>query len=107
MRSINRLTLLGHVGNVKAFAKVTKVSIATNRVWTDAKGNRQDRTDWVPVTILDEAQAKWVAENVLKGDSVCVEARVGETSYGEGEDRKFTVDIIATSFNLMAARDAA
>ena len=107
MRSINRLTLLGHVGNVKSFAKVTKVSIATNRVWTDAKGDKQERCDWVPVTILDEAQAKWVAENAKKGDSVYVEARVGETSHGEGEDRKFTVDIIATTFNLMAARDAA
>ena len=52
MRSINRLTLLGHVGNVKVFAKVTKVSIATNRVWTDAKGEKQEH--WVPVTILDE-----------------------------------------------------
>ena len=104
MRSINRLTLLG---NVKAFAKVSKVSIATNRLWTDAKGDKQERCDWVPVTILDEAQAKWVAENVNKGDSVYVEARVGETSYGEGEDRKFTIDIIATTFNLMVTREAA
>ncbi|HDZ73819.1 MAG TPA: single-stranded DNA-binding protein [Aurantimonas coralicida] len=107
MRTINRLTILGHVGAVKIFGKVTKVSIATNRVWTDASGTMQERCDWVPVTILDEGQAKWVGDTVKKGDSVYVEARVGEASYGKGDDRKFTVDIIATTFNLMAARDAA
>lgn len=107
MRSINRLTILGHVGNVKTFGKVTKVSVATNRNWTDAKGRKQERCDWVPVTILDEAQARWVAENALKGDRVYAEARVGETSYGEGETRKFTIDIIATTFNVMAGREAA
>ncbi|MEF2559227.1 hypothetical protein VQ044_24125, partial [Aurantimonas sp. C2-5-R2] len=55
------------------------------------------------VTILDPKQAEWIAGNVAKGDSVFVEARVGESSYGEGDDRKFTVDIIATTFNLMSS----
>ncbi|MEC5291919.1 MULTISPECIES: single-stranded DNA-binding protein [unclassified Aurantimonas] len=105
MRSINRLTVLGNVGSIKSFGKVTKVSIATNRNWTDNSGSRQERTDWVPVTILDPKQAEWIAENVAKGDSVFVEARVGESSYGEGDDRKFTVDIIATTFNLLRSAD--
>lgn len=105
MRSVNRLTVLGNVGSVRTFGKVTKLSIATNRVWYDNGGAKQERTDWVPVTILEEGQAEWVANNVRKGDSVYVEARVAQSSYGEGDDRKFSVDVIATTFNLLNPAD--
>lgn len=105
MRSINRLTILGNVGSVRSFGKVAKVSVATNRVWFDTAGAKQERTDWVPVTILDEAQADWVAKNVGKGDSVYVEARVAQSSYGEGDDRKFSVDIVATTFNRLSSAE--
>lgn len=101
MRSVNRLTILGNVGSIHAFAKATKVSIATNRTWTDKEGERHERTDWVPVTILDRGQAEWIAANVAKGDPVYVEAKVRETSYGEGDDKTYTIDIVADVFNLL------
>lgn len=100
MRSVNRLTILGNVGSIKAFNGCIKVSIATNRSWAE-NGQRQERTDWIPVTIFDENQRKWVEENVEPGDAVYVEARVGQSSYGRGEERQFTVDIIATLFNKL------
>lgn len=50
---------------------------------------------------LNEGQAKWTVQNVEQGYSVCVEAWVGESSYSEGDDRKYTTDIIATTFNLL------
>ena len=105
MRSINRLTVLGYVGSVKTFGKVTKLSIATNRSWTSASdGERKERTDWVPVTVLDERQAEWIAANITKGDAVYIEARVGETSYDKDGERRYTVDVIADMVNLVKSR---
>ncbi len=101
MRTVNRFTLLGNVGKVLSFERVTKVSIATNRVWTDDTGKRQERTDWAQVTILDEGQAQWVAENVQSGDSVFTEGRISQSSYGNGDDRKFSTDLIVQVFNRL------
>ena len=86
-------------------ARVTKLSIATNRSWTSASdGERKERTDWVPVTVLDERQAEWIAANITKGDAVYIEARVGETSYDKDGERRYTVDVIADMVNLVKSR---
>ncbi len=53
------------------------------------------------VTIFDEAQRHGSRENVEAGDLVYVEARVAQTSYGEGENRTYTVDVVATLFNKL------
>lgn len=101
MRSVNRLTLLGNVGSINAFNGCLKVSIATNRSWAGDNGDRTERTDWVPVTIFDETQRRWIEENVEKGDTVYVEARVAQGSYGQGDDKRYTVDVVATLFNKL------
>jgi single-stranded DNA-binding protein len=80
--------------------KVTKVTVATNRDWI-ANGGKKSAVSYVPVSILDERQATWVAENVCVGDLVHVEARVEEGSYGHGEDKTYTVNVVAQEFNLM------
>jgi single-strand DNA-binding protein len=100
MRTTNRLTLIGHIASVKPFQKVTKVTVATNRDWI-ANGEKKSAASYVPVSILDERQATWVAENVDVGDLVHVEARVEEGSYGQGEDKTYTVNVVAQELNLM------
>ena len=56
MRSTNLFIVRGYTGaDAKAFdgGKVAKVSVATNRVWTDRKsGERKEATDWATITIL-------------------------------------------------------
>lgn len=100
MRSVNRFTVLGNVGSVTPFDNVLKVSVATTRTWKDGN-QRREATDWVPITIFDAAQREWIEENVKKGDKVYVEARVAQGSYGEGGNKKWSVDIIAALFNKL------
>ena len=99
MRTVNRFSVLGNVGSIKDFGKVAKVSIATNRVWTDQQGERQQRTDWVELSVLDAKQAAWVIENVKPGDGAYAEGHIASGSYGEGDNRKFTTDLIVSVFN--------
>ena len=100
MRTVNNFTVLGNVGSVKTFGKIAKVSIGTNRVWTDNGGDRQQRTDWVEITILDEKQAKWVSDNVETGQPTYAEGRIALNSFGEGDNRRYQTDLIATVFNV-------
>ena len=55
----------------------------------------------VPVTIFNEKMAAWVEENVEKGHKVYVEGRISSGSYGEGDNRKFSTDLIVDKFNSL------
>ena len=70
MRTINYFIVRGRVGQApKAFNKTAKINIATDRIWTDGKGERHEETDWVTVSILNEKAATWAIANVAKGDA--------------------------------------
>ncbi|MCM5689744.1 single-stranded DNA-binding protein [Sinorhizobium meliloti] len=94
MRTVNRHTLLGHVGNIIKLKNVLKVNIATNREW-QADGERKTATDWAQVTILDKKQAEWIEENVGPGDLVYVESRISNSSYERDGEQVYTTDVIA------------
>lgn len=80
MRSINRFTIHGHIGSIVPFDKSTKLNIATNRSWLDNKGEQREVTDWVQISILDDRQAKWVAEHAKVGDIAFAEGRISNGS---------------------------
>lgn len=101
MRTVNRHTLLGHVGNVIPLKNALKVNVATNREW-QADGERKSATDWVQVTVLDKKQAEWIEENVGQGDLVYVEARISNSSYEKDSEQVYATDVIAQLFNLVS-----
>ena len=103
MRTVNRHTLLGHVGNIIKLKNVLKVNIATNREW-QADGDRKTATDWAQVTILDKKQAAWIEENVGPGDLVYVESRISNSSYERDGEQVYTTDVIAQLFNLLSKK---
>lgn len=110
MRTTNLFILRGHVGQApKAFGKTAKVNVATDRSWTDAKGQRQEETDWVTVSLLNEKMAAWAMANVAKGDPVYAECRVADGSYKKGAETVYTTDIVANVFHKLdlGARDDA
>lgn len=103
MRSVNRHTLLGHVGSVIPLKGVLKVNVATNREW-QSDGERKSATDWVQITVLDKKQAEWIEEYVGEGDLVYVESRVSKSSYDRGGEKVYATDVIAQLFNLVSKK---
>lgn len=106
MRTTNLLILRGYVGNApKQFGKVTKVSVATRRLGPLDKvsGKREEHTDWVEVTILNEKTAEWVAQNVKSGDPIYAECRVRSGSYTDKNtgEMVYSTDVIASLFDLL------
>ena len=103
MRTVNRHTLLGHVGNIIQLKNVLKANIATNREW-QADGERKTATDWVQVTILDRKQAEWIEANVEAGDLVYVESRISNSTYERDGEPVYATDVIAQLFNLVSKK---
>ena len=103
MRTVNRHTLLGHVGNIIPLKNALKVNVATNREW-QSDGERKSATDWVQITVLDKKQAEWIEENVGEGDLVYVESRLSNSSYDRGGEKVYATDVIAQLFNLVSKK---
>jgi len=103
MRSVNRHTLLGHVGNVVQLKNVLKVNVASSRDWA-ADDEKQSSADWVQITILDPKQADWIAANVAQGDLVYVESRSSNSSYERNGKQVYSTDVIAQLFNVVGRR---
>jgi single-strand DNA-binding protein len=87
-RSLNKVMLIGNVGNdpeirvTNSGVKVAKVSLATNRSWTDRSGQQQEKTEWHRLTLWDRL-ADIVEQYVHKGDRLYVE---GSIEYSQSED---------------------
>lgn len=89
-RSLNKVTLIGNVGSDPEIrttgggTKMAKVSLATNRIWTDKSGQRQEKTEWHRLTFWDR-MADLIEQYVKKGDRLYVEGRL---EYSTTEDDK-------------------
>lgn len=110
MRTTNLFILRGYVGQEpKAFndGKIAKISVATNRSWTDKKSReRIEKPDWVTVTVLNERDATFVLKNVRKGAPIYAEFRVAETSYEKDGKTIYGVDVVANVFDVLSRTDS-
>ncbi len=108
-RSLNKIMLIGNVGaepeirTVGGGRKVAKVSIATNRSFTDRSGQQQEKTEWHRCTFFDKL-ADLAEQYVHKGDRLYVEGRV---EYSQTEDDKGNVrywtDIIVREMVMLGS----
>jgi single-strand DNA-binding protein len=107
-RSLNKVMLIGNVGNdpeiraTSGGARVAKVSLATNRSWSDRSGQTQEKTEWHRLTFfgrLVDVVEQWVK----KGDRLYVEGRI-EYSQTEGDGGpKYWTDIVITEMVMLGS----
>lgn len=112
-RSLNKVMLIGNVGNdpeIRATgsgARVAKLSLATNRAWTDRNtGQKNEKTEWHRLTFfgrLVDVVEQWVK----KGDRLYVEGRV-EYSQTEGDQgTKYWTDIVVNEMVMLGSSGGA
>lgn len=74
---------------------VTTFSVATNRVWKDKDGNRQESTDYHNVVVFGR-QAETTAQYMSKGSNVLIEGRMQTRSWdGQDGQKKYRTEIVA------------
>lgn len=108
-RSLNKVMLIGNVGaepEVRATpsgTRVAKVSLATNRTFSDRSGQQQDKTEWHRLTFWDKL-ADVVERYVHKGDRLFVEGRLeySQTQDDQGNVRYWT-DIVVREMVMLGA----
>ncbi len=76
--------------------KVCKFSVATNRVWKDKAGTRQESTTYHNVVVWGR-QAETSAQYLKKGQQVMIEGRIDTRSWDDKNsgEKKYRTEIIA------------
>lgn len=74
---------------------VTNFSVATNRVWKDKDGNKQEAADFHNVVVFGR-QAETSAQYLKKGSGVLVEGRMQTRSWDADDgSKRYRTEIIA------------
>jgi single-strand DNA-binding protein len=93
---IGNLTRDPELRSLPSGVKVCSFSLATNRVWKDKNGARQESTDYHNVVVFGR-QAETVAQYMKKGSSILVEGRMQTRSWDDKNsgEKKYRTEIVA------------
>ena len=93
---IGNLTRDPELRSLPSGIKVCSFSLATNRVWKDKNGARQESTDYHNVVVFGR-QAETVSQYMKKGSSILVEGRMQTRSWDDktSGEKKYRTEIVA------------
>lgn len=93
---IGNLTRDPELRSLPSGIKVCSFSVATNRVWKDKNGAKQESADYHNVVVFGR-QAETVAQYMKKGSQVMVEGRMQTRSWDDqaSNTKKYRTEIIA------------
>src|SRR3989304_1445934 len=99
---LNKVMLIGNLTrdpelrSLPSGIKVCSFSLATNRVWKDKNGARQESADYHNVVVFGR-QAETVAQYMKKGNSILVEGRMQTRSWDDktSGEKKYRTEIVA------------
>src|SRR5256885_1215483 len=101
MGSVNKVILIGNLGAdpelkyTPSNRPVCNLSLATNEVFKDKSGQRQERTEWHRVTVWGDS-AENCSKYLAKGRPVYIEGRLQTRSWDDKEGKKrYSTEVVA------------
>lgn len=93
---IGNLTRDPELRSLPSGIQVSSFSVATNRVWKNKEGQKQEAADFHNVVVFGR-QAETVAQYLKKGSSVLVEGRMQTRSWDDKTSgaKKYRTEIVA------------
>ena len=109
MASVNKVILIGNLGAdpEKRFTgngqAVCNLRIATNEVWKDKQGNKQERTEWHRVVVYGP-QAENCEKYLSKGRPVYVEGSIRTRQWEDQQGQtKYITEVIAQRVQFLGS----
>ena len=102
---INKAILIGNITKeveLKALPngnKVASFSIATNRTYKDAQGQKQESVEFHNIVSFGK-QAETIAQYCKKGDSLYIEGRLATRSWEKDEVKHYRTEIVLENFQF-------
>ena len=109
MASVNKVILIGNLGRdpevryTQNGIAVANFTLATNEVWNDKSGERQERTEWHRIVVWGK-QAEIAREHLSKGKQVYIEGSIQTRQWDDREGNKRTTTEIKAQRLMMMGR---
>jgi single-strand DNA-binding protein len=110
MSGLNKVFLLGNLGRdpelryTRNKTPVCNFTLATNEVWNDRDGQKQERTEWHRIVVWGQ-QGELAAKALRKGSQVFVEGSVTTRSWEDREGQKrYVTEIKAQNVRFLDRR---
>ncbi len=109
MASVNKVILIGNLGRdpevryTQNGTAVANFTLATNEVWNDKSGERQERTEWHRIVVWGK-QAEIAREHLSKGKQVYIEGSIQTRQWDDREGHKRTTTEIKAQRLIMMGR---
>jgi single-strand DNA-binding protein len=108
MSSLNKVQLIGNLGAAPELKylpsgkSVCEIRIATNEVYKDNNGQKQERVEWHRVKVWGKT-GESCAQYLDKGRSVYVEGRLETRSWEDknGGGKRYATEIVATDVKFL------
>lgn len=111
MRSVNKVTIIGHltrdpeVRTTSTGHKVSTFSLATNRVWKDATGQKKESVDYIDCVAWDKL-AEVLEMYVGVGQAVYIEGELRTRSWmGQDGTKRYKTEVICKEVNILTWKD--
>jgi len=104
---IGNLTRDPELKSLPSGVQIATIGVATNRVWKDKSGVKQESTDYHNVVVFGR-QAETTAQYLRKGSSVLVEGRMQTRSWDAADGtKKYRTEVVADRIQFGPRRDGA
>ncbi len=103
---IGNLTRDPELKSLPSGVQIATLGIATNRVWKDKNGAKQESADYHNVVVFGR-QAETTAQYLRKGSSVLVEGRMQTRSWDAPDGtKKYRTEVVADRVQFGPRRDS-
>jgi single-strand DNA-binding protein len=102
MKNLAEFLILGRVGKVAKVGAAIKIDIAANYARKNKDGDWQDDPHWNTITVFDEFVAKYVNEEIGKGDLVLARGRMRQNRFEKNGQTVFVVDLVCSDFSRLS-----
>jgi single-strand DNA-binding protein len=104
----NRVQLIGNVGNdpeiktLESGKKLAHITIATNDVYKNEKGEKVEKTEWHRVTAWGKT-AEIIEKYVEKGKEVAIDGKLTHRTYDDKNgEKKYVTEVIVNEILLLS-----
>jgi single-strand DNA-binding protein len=105
--SLNKALLIGRLGSdpevryTQGGMPVANFNVATNEVWNDKSGAKQERTEWHKIVVFNK-QAEIVGKYLKKGREVFIEGRIQTKDWQDKDgNKRYTTEIVASTIQFL------
>ncbi|MEG2099897.1 single-stranded DNA-binding protein [Flavobacterium sp. YO12] len=104
----NRVQLIGNVGNdpeiktLETGKKLAHLTIATNEIYKNEKGDKVEKTEWHRVTAWGKT-AEIIEKFVVKGKEVAIDGKLTHRSYDDKNgEKRFITEVVVNEILLLS-----